>query len=88
MRAFSVEDSGPRCHVITIIWHHSLLYPGVKAESKQPARLRIIVLVVVAHAIRQEKVLHKLLKERKQGWEITYFFFYVITTPKVDAYAK
>lgn len=71
MRVHSMEGSGPGC-LVTVKWYHSLLYPEGKAESHQPARLRIIVLVVVAYAIRQEKeMLHKLLKERKPGREVT-----------------
>ena len=47
---------GPRSGcLITAKGYHSVLYPGGKAGSDQPARLRNTVLAVVAHAIRQEK---------------------------------
>lgn len=65
-----MEGSGPGCP-ITAKWYHSVLYPGGKAGSDQPARLRTTVLAVVAHATRQEKeMLHKFPKERKPDWEI------------------
>lgn len=77
MRVRSVEGCGPGC-LATVQRYHSLLYPEGKAESTQPTRLRMFVLVVVASAIRQEKeVSHKLLKERKPGWEVTSSYLFM-----------